>query len=177
MIFRTICFSCQNIWTNVTSNSGWISDVRGQNDVPDRDQNARLLIFPERSTRFIRFNQAWSFWSSCGQIAGDVGQCMHIFQSKQIKGCSCNLWSWMKLCIWPVLYISITYEYTIITYYYLTCYYLLLLFLLFHCYYNIFTHYCIFHYYILLLFLLLHCYCIIITYYYIIHNYVLSLYL
>ena len=36
--------------------------------------------------------------------------------------------NWMKLSKWHVLYIMITYSYTIITYSYLTCYYLLLLF-------------------------------------------------
>ena len=66
--------------------------------------------------------------------------------------------------VWPVLYVINTY-----------CYILLseLLLLLLHCYYKIITYYYITHYYVLLLFLLLHCYYIIITYYYIIYYYIL----
>ena len=61
----------------------------------------------------------------------------------------------------------------IITYYCLNRYYLLLPFLLLHCYYIIITYHYITHYYVLLLFLLLHCYYIIIRYYYVSYYYVL----
>ena len=86
-----------------------------------------------------------------------------------------NIISWMKISV--THYIIITYLYTIITYYYFTGYYLLLLFLSLHCYYIIITHYHIFHYYVLLLNLLVHHYYTIITYYYIFHYYVLWLFL
>ena len=46
-----------------------ISDVWGHYDVPDGHQNARLLIFPERSTKFICFQPSLTFlkqlWTNC----------------------------------------------------------------------------------------------------------------
>ena len=87
-----------------------------------------------------------------------------------------NSWVQMKLSVWPVFYVIITYYMLLLHIYYLTCHYSLLLFLLLHCCYIIIMYYYINHFYVLLLFLLLHSYYIIITYHYTIHYYILWLF-
>ena len=150
-----------------------ISDVWGHYDLPDGDQNARLLILPERSTKFICFQPSITFlkqlWTNCWRCWATYAHLL-IKADERLVQLPVNLNEAQSMtCVVNYYYLLMYY----CTYFYLTCYYLLLMFLLLHGYYNIITHYYIFHKYVLLPFLLLYCYCIIITYYCIFHFYIL----
>ena len=150
-----------------------ISDVWGHYDLPDGDQNTRLLILPEHSTKFICFQPSITvlkqLWTNCRRCWATYANLL-IKADERLVQLPVNLNEAQSMtCVVNYYYLLMYY----CTYFYLTCYYLLLMFLLLHGYYNIITHYYIFHKYVLLPFLLLYCYCIIITYYCIFHFYIL----